>query len=907
MKKVFSILMVLILCLAMLPMGVMAAGTGIRLGFMGWDNVSPGENLGAGGNGTHPVTVWLDGVQQTNYTAVSGDTGVCTVTVDSDGTLYVQNIAPGTSVLTITVGSQSESFNWYIGEDSESEDEGESASTISFGWANEYFGPEAGIGDYVGGPYSVTVWQDGAQVTEFTAKSADTNICTVAASNGVLEITAVAPGDTTVTVTVGKESASFNWHSEDPNAVQPDMGQDSGISLMWNNEDFGPGSSFGTGEAGPHTLEVRMDGAQVPGSDYTVTSEDEEICTVETAEDGCLLITCTGNGESIITVTVGDKSAKFTWCVDGFGLNDEQQPEEGEQQPDMGQDSGISLSWGNTVVEPGATMSSDSTEPNVMTVWLNGERVTNFTVESSDMSVCDVCKGAGDTIEVRNGGKYGWATITVTVGDKTACFEWLREVPAKPEDAQGINLYWDGGVITREENIGAPAGIYVMTVYDNGVCISDYTAESSDTTVCKVSKTGDGLLVVEALKPGSAVIDIAVGNKGSVFYWETVDEPIQEPEQPEDVSGVTLTDGLIIAPDGSGFGLLPGGYMTLFVCLDQERVSDFTVTVADESILKAHASGSLLILEGVSYGYTTFTITAGGKSAAYNWCTSDGDQPVHDCSYYIIFQEGWEPTCMDIGAKDFYFCAECGVFYGDAEGKEKLEEEDIILEPVDHKWHGVQTEDPDRVLFECVFGCGETYEAEFDYHSKLEIGEVIVSEGLKDKGYETPEEIKEELTRTLVNNNNGHTRENTQVHEVTLMVSLDSGKTWQKATAENFPEEGLEVLLPYPEGVDPDKHDFVVAHMFASDMNGHKAGDIEYPQVEKTEDGIRFTVNGLSPIAVSWKEDVEVTPAPTEPIETPKSSAPKTGDNNPVILFAGMLIVCAVGAAVVIRKGKKKA
>lgn len=810
MKKVFSILMVLILCLAMLPMGVMAAGTGIRLGFMGWDNVSPGENLGASGNGTHPVTVWLDGVQQTNYTAVSGDTGVCTVTVDSDGTLYVQNIAPGTSVLTITVGSQSESFNWYIGEDSESEDEGESASTISFGWANEYFGPEAGIGDYVGGPYSVTVWQDGAQVTEFTAKSADTNICTVAASNGVLEITAVAPGDTTVTVTVGEESASFNWHSEDPNAdQQPDSG--------------------------------------------------------------------------------------------------DEQPEEGEQQPDMGEDTSIILSWGDTVVEPGATMSSDSTEPNVMTVWLNGERVTNFTVESSDMSVCDVCKGAGDTIEVRNGGKYGWATITVTVGDKTACFEWLREVPAKPEDAQGINLYWDGGVITREENIGAPAGIYVMTVYDNGVCISDYTAESSDTTVCKVSKTGDGLLVVEALKPGSTVIDIAVGNKGSVFYWETVDEPIQEPDQPENMPGITLTDGLIIAPGGSGFGLLPGGYMTLFVCLDQERVSDFTVTVADESILKARASGSLLILEGVSYGYTTFTITAGGKSAAYNWCTSDGDQPVHDCSYYIIFQEGWEPTCMDIGAKDFYFCAECSVFYGDAEGKEKLEEEDIILEPVDHKWHGVLDEEAGVVIYECTFGCGETYEAEYDYHSKLEIGEVIVSEGLKDKGYETPEEIEEELTRTLVNNNNGHTRENTQVHEVTLMVSLDGGKTWQKATAENFPEEGLEVLLPYPEGVDPDKHDFVVAHMFASDMNGHKAGDIEYPQVEKTEDGIRFTVNGLSPIAVSWKEDVEVTPAPTEPNETPKSSAPKTGDNNPVILFAGMLIVCAVGAAVVIRKGKKKA
>lgn len=1048
MKKVLSILLVLMLCLAMLPMGVMAAGTGIRLGFMGTDNVEPGENFGAGGTGTHPVTVWLDGVQQTNYTAVSGDTGVCTVSVNSDGTLMVQNIAPGTSVLTITVGSQSESFNWYIGDETEGEggDNGgqQNPSGITFSIWNETFGPGAGLGDVIGGPYEMTILQGGQPVAAFTAVSADPGVCSVAVNNGVLEITSVAPGDTTVTVTVGEESASFDWHVDDPNAgqqpdsgdngegeggdnneeggqqpdpvsaitfftanetfnpgatlgdviggpyamtvllhgqpvtdftavtsdpnvcsvavtngvleitgvapgdalitvthetsdggeyeasfwwsvsdpnagdqqpddgdEQPDVGQDSGISLYWANDEFCAGSSFGTGEAGPHTLAVWKDGVQLQASDYSVTSEDESVCTVEKDGAGFLLVTCTGNGETVITVTVGDKSAKFTWCVDGFGLDDDQQPDSGEQQPDMGEDSGIELKWGDIFVQPGTCMSADSMEPNMMTVWLNGERVVNFTVESSDESVCIVRKGAEDSIEVMNGGSYGRATITVTVGDKTAGFEWAVQERIEPEDTQGLILYWDGGILINEDNTGAMPGIHVMTVYLDGKQITDYTVTSANTSICEASRTADGLLVIEAKEAGQTFITVTAGDVSIILGWFTEMSDF-EPDQPEDTSGITLTDGQIIAIDGSGFGLNPGGYMNLIVCLDEERVSQFTVTVADESILKARASGGLLILEGLDYGYTTFTITSGGKSATYNWCTSDGDQETHDCSYYITFQEGWEPTCMDIGAKAFYICMNCDTLYADAEGTVVLTEEDVILEPVDHKWYGIQTEDPGRVLFECVFGCGETYEDNYEYHSKLEIGEVEVSDHLKDIGFEKPEDVKDHLVKELTDKGQGHKKENVKVQEVTLMISLDGGKNWQKATEENFPEEGIVVTLPYPEGTDRNRHDFIVAHMFAADMNGHKAGDVEYPQVEETENGIRFTVKGLSPIAVAWK-DASATSGETGSGSGSNSSSgsdsnvPDTGDESPVILLAGMLIACAVGAAVVIRKGKKKA
>lgn len=37
------------------------------------------------------------------------------------------------------------------------------------------------------------------------------------------------------------------------------------------------------------------------------------------------------------------------------------------------------------------------------------------------------------------------------------------------------------------------------------------------------------------------------------------------------------------------------------------------------------------------------------------------------------------------------------------------------------------------------------------------------------------------------------------------------------------------------------------------EMEVFLAGDVEYPAADKTEKGITFKVNGLSPIAVGWK------------------------------------------------------
>lgn len=117
---------------------------------------------------------------------------------------------------------------------------------------------------------------------------------------------------------------------------------------------------------------------------------------------------------------------------------------------------------------------------------------------------------------------------------------------------------------------------------------------------------------------------------------------------------------------------------------------------------------------------------------------------------------------------------------------------------------------------------------------------------------DTEEKIKQALTRAAVESQ-GYSEDNTALYDVRLQISLDGGKTWETASPENFPPEGLSVTLPYPKGTNGTEYDFIITHMFTHEMNGYKPGEIEVPEVMKTEEGLRFTVRGLSPIAAAWK------------------------------------------------------
>ncbi len=107
--------------------------------------------------------------------------------------------------------------------------------------------------------------------------------------------------------------------------------------------------------------------------------------------------------------------------------------------------------------------------------------------------------------------------------------------------------------------------------------------------------------------------------------------------------------------------------------------------------------------------------------------------------------------------------------------------------------------------------------------------------------------MKTEITRV----NPDIPLQNTAVYDVTLMISTDGGATWTPATADNFPSGGLAVTLPYPSGTNSGFR-FTVVHMFTTTDFGKRPGDTERPAVTNVENGIQFTVTGLSPISVGW-------------------------------------------------------
>ena len=170
--------------------------------------------------------------------------------------------------------------------------------------------------------------------------------------------------------------------------------------------------------------------------------------------------------------------------------------------------------------------------------------------------------------------------------------------------------------------------------------------------------------------------------------------------------------------------------------------------------------------------------------------------------------------------------------------------------------------------------------------------------------------------------------ENTVVKDVKLQISPDGGVTWADATEENFPAEGITIVLPYPEGTGKDTHDFVVTHMFSSTSErlGTRAGDIETPEVTKLDNGIQITLKGFSPVLISWKNvsaSVEK-PGSSNNVSKPdgnsnkvsssagkkvsSSAVPKTGDNSNMTLWFALIMasVLCIGATLLYGRKRKE-
>lgn len=130
-------------------------------------------------------------------------------------------------------------------------------------------------------------------------------------------------------------------------------------------------------------------------------------------------------------------------------------------------------------------------------------------------------------------------------------------------------------------------------------------------------------------------------------------------------------------------------------------------------------------------------------------------------------------------------------------------------------------------------------------------------------------------------------KEAAKLYDVTLQVR--EGGTWVPATKDNFPRDGLLVILPYPEGTDRWNYEFSVAHICEMELNGYEPGDIENPYVEKTSEGLKVRLSGLSPVMIAWEQTGSQPPA---------ASAPMTGDSTPLGCIAALLAASACAMAV---------
>ena len=106
---------------------------------------------------------------------------------------------------------------------------------------------------------------------------------------------------------------------------------------------------------------------------------------------------------------------------------------------------------------------------------------------------------------------------------------------------------------------------------------------------------------------------------------------------------------------------------------------------------------------------------------------------------------------------------------------------------------------------------------------------------------DTVEKIQAKLTAKLTGRKDG-------VAFYDIALKYYNGGKWIPVNESNFPDEGVDVVLPYPNGTDS-KDTFQIVHMLTKTGS---EGEIENVPHTKETDGLRFHVTRLSPFGVSW-------------------------------------------------------
>lgn len=159
--------------------------------------------------------------------------------------------------------------------------------------------------------------------------------------------------------------------------------------------------------------------------------------------------------------------------------------------------------------------------------------------------------------------------------------------------------------------------------------------------------------------------------------------------------------------------------------------------------------------------------------------------------------------------------------------------------------------------------------------------------------YPTVEDIRKALLEKALSGNSTLKKENT--NSVLMDVSLKIRNTdneWIPADPNDFPEDGVEVLLPYPEGTNR-TYTFVITHMITS---GEHAGEIEVLNYQAEADGLRVHFTSMSPVCVAYQAGASsaitiIAGDTTSQGGSNPATGAAGGQTLPVLLWGGALVM----------------
>ena len=279
-------------------------------------------------------------------------------------------------------------------------------------------------------------------------------------------------------------------------------------------------------------------------------------------------------------------------------------------------------------------------------------------------------------------------------------------------------------------------------------------------------------------------------------------------------------------------------------------------------------------------------------------CDADGN-PVEGFeptgSHHLVEVPAKDPTYEEDGNSAYWVCSECQALFKDAEGATPIEDESEIVIPKLDK----PNEKPDETPEKPASGTLETVVSD----GLAKVPSSVVSQ------YPTTDNVYEAMIAAALKADPAMDTEKagSVLLDVTLRIKNANG-TITRVTARNFPSEGVEVLLPYPEGTD-ETFTFVVAHMITT---GSRAGEIEILPNTSEKGGIRVRFMSLSPVTITYRAGNTPAPgtedaskpaeAPSDPADPDDSAsidkAPQTGVNHPLfwsfaaLLCGGIVLAC---------------